>query len=86
MANSTGISVVKKFATVLGFGKEKREDDNGIQQALKASREFFAVASKAFLKIKRNFHDFNKMYAFNLLREYIDAIESYNEEHEYMFT
>ena len=86
MANSTGANVVKKFATVLGFGKDKREDDNGVQQALKVSREFFAVADKAFLKIKRNFHDFNKLYAFNLLREYIDAIESYNEKHKHMFT
>ena len=86
MASSTGASVVKKFATVLGFGKDKREDDNGTQQASKASREFFAVASKAFLKIKRNCHDFNKLYAFNLLREFIDAIESYNEKHEHMFT
>ena len=84
MANSTG--VVKKFATVLGFGKDKREDDNRIQLALKVSQEFFSVAGKAFLKIKRNFHDYDKSYAFSLLKEYTDAIESYNEKHEHMFT
>ena len=86
MANSTGASVVKKFATALGFGKDKREDDHGIKQALKASQDFFDVADRAFLKVKRKFHDFDKSCTFSLLKEYIDVIESYNEKHEQMFT
>ena len=86
MANSTGASVVKKFATALGFGKDKREDDHGIKQVLKASQDFFDVADRAFLKVKRKFHDFDKSCTFSLLKEYIDVIESYNEKHEQMFT
>ena len=87
VTTSTGVvKKFEKFATVLGFGKDKREDDNGIKQASKASQEFFDIAGKAFHKIKRNFHDFDKSYAYNLLKEYIDAIESYNEKHEHLFT
>ena len=85
-AYNTG--VVKKFATALGFGfvKDKGEEDSGMRQALIASEEFFTIAKNAFRKIKQNFHNFDKLYVYNLLKEFIDAIESYNNKHERMFT
>ena len=76
------------FTKLFGSRKDKRSSASGGKQMLarKASDAFFAKAKDAFCKIKQNFHNFDKSYAFDLLKEFIDDINSYNERHEYMFT
>ena len=79
-------SAVKKFATFLHLGKDKSEEDNGVKQALKASDEILDTARNAFHKVRRNFHNFDKSYAYELLKELIDNIESYSKKHDNFFT
>ena len=70
----------------LFFGKDKNEQDNSVKHLQKRSNKFFTDAADAFYKIKRNFYNFDKSYVYNLLKEFIDAIQSYNKENEYMLT
>ena len=83
--------VAKRFTKLFGFRKDKKEESSSpsggkLTSAQRASDDFFAKAKNAFRKIKQNFHNFDKSYAFDLLKEFIDDINSYNERHEYMFT
>ena len=82
---AASIEVVRKKVTAFfGFGKE--EDDDDFKNAQKATDNFFKMASNSFCKVKRNFQNFDRSYAFCLLKEFIDEIESYNKRHEHMFT
>ena len=85
-ANNTG--VVHKVSTFFGFSKDniKREEDKEIKQAQKASEDFFVTAKDAFRNIKKDFHNFDRSYAFHLLKEFVNNIENYNKMHEHMFT
>ena len=82
------VGVVHKFSTFFGFSKDriKREEDQEVKQAQKASDDFFVAAKDAFRKIKKDFHNFDRSYAFDLLKEFINNIENYNKKHEHVFT
>ena len=78
-------TVIEKIVTFLGF--PKRELDNvAAKQAQKATDDFFTAAINAFRRIRKDFHSFNKSCAFDLLKEFVNNIESYNAKHGYMFT
>ena len=88
-ANLTSVnltSAVKKFATFFHLGKDKGEEDNRVKQAVKASDEIFDAVRNAFHKVRRDLHNFDKSYAYELLKELIDNIESYNKKHGNFFT
>ena len=83
-------SALKRFTVFLGFGKDKRElREEGnltIIDAQNVSDVFLNAAINEFCKIKNSFHNFHRAHAFNPLKEFIDKINTYNKEHEYMFT
>ena len=85
---NTNTSFVLKFSTFLPWSKDnsRREEDHAIRHAQKASDDFFITAKDSFRKIRRNFHNFDRSYAYDLLKEFIDTITNYNKKHEHMFT
>ena len=86
-AYNTGVA--RKFTTFLGFSKSKSKSEeysSAVKHAQKASNDFFVKAKDEFRKIKQNFHNFDRSYAFYLLKTFTDDIESYNKNHQYMFT
>ena len=76
--SNTGASIVHKFSTFIGFTKDnsRKEEDQIIKRAQKASDDFFIAAKDSFRKVRKNFH---KSYAFDLLKEFIDTITNYKK-------
>ena len=72
----------------LSIDKENSKEDEGIagKHAQKTSAGFFVTAKDIFHKIKKDFYNFHRSYAFLLLKEFIDNINKYNKAHSYIFT
>ena len=85
---STNHSVVNKVTNFFGLSKDnsKKEQDIAGKHAQKSSDDFFVKAKDAFRKIKKDFHNFDRSYAYDLLKEFVDNINSYNKTQSYIFT
>ena len=77
LTNSGFINKVTGF-----FNINKRN----LKNAQKISDEIFVTAKKEFYEIKKQFNNFDKSYAFDLLKKFIDNIESHNKKNGYMLT
>ena len=84
----TNSGFVHKVSTFLHWSKDnsRREEEHTIRQAQKASDDFFTTAKDSFRKIRGNFHNFDRSYAYDLLKEFINTITDYSKKHEYVFT
>ena len=79
-------SVVYKVTKFFGFGKEDEVSEDLVTAASQTTEKFLRKAKDAFRKIKRNFQNFDKSYVFELLIEFIKAIEDFNKRNNYIFT
>ena len=82
---NTNPGVVERFTTFIGLNKHNSRDQV-IKCAQKASDDFFVAAKDSFRKIRNNFHNFDRSYAFDLLKEFIDSLTNYNEKNEQVLT
>ena len=79
--------VVHKITAFFGLTKDNsKKQDKEVKQTQEASQNFFKEAIKAFDELKRHFHNFNRSYAIDLLKKFIDKIENYNKKHAHMLT
>ncbi|XP_065894129.1 interferon-induced very large GTPase 1-like isoform X2 [Dysidea avara] len=90
MTNTTATvnsSIFHKFgAFFLNLFMEASHEEVPVKVAVQASEIFILEATNAFRNIKRNFENFDKAYAYELLIEFIKSIDNFNKKNSYFFT